>query len=46
MAKMQAKLYRASVYAGAAFSVGMLGRSGGYSLIKGVPHLSPELFAW
>ena len=46
MAKMQAKLYRASVYAGAAFSVGMLVLIVGYILIKGVPHLSPELFAW
>ena len=46
MAKMQAKLYRAAVYAGAAFSVGVLVLIVGYILIKGVPHLSPELFAW
>ena len=46
MAKMQAKLYRASVYAGVAFSVGVLVLIVGYILIKGVPHLSPELFAW
>lgn len=46
MAKWQAKLYRAAVYAGAAFSVGVLVLIVGYILIKGVPHLSPELFAW
>ena len=46
MAKLQAKLYRAAVYAGAAFSVGVLVLIVGYILIKGVPHLSPELFAW
>lgn len=46
MAKLQAKLYRAAVYAGAAFSVGVLVLIVGYILWKGVPHLSPELFAW
>ena len=46
MAKLQAKLYRAAVYAGAAFSVGVLVLIVGYILIKGIPHLSPELFAW
>ena len=45
-AKIQAKLYRAAVYAGAAFSVGVLVLIVGYILIKGIPHLSPELFAW
>ncbi len=45
-AKVQAKLYRAAVYAGAAFSVGVLLLIVGYILIKGVPHLTPELFAW
>ena len=45
-AKIQAKLYRAAVYAGAAFSVGVLVLIVGYILWKGVPHLSPELFAW
>ena len=44
--KLQAKLYRAAVYAGAAFSVGVLVMIVGYILIMGVPHLSPELFAW
>lgn len=46
MAKLQAKLYRAAVYAGAAFSVGVLVLIVGYILIKGIPHLSPEQFAW
>ncbi|MBQ7844534.1 MAG: phosphate ABC transporter permease PstA [Clostridia bacterium] len=46
MAKLQAKFYRAAVYAGAAFSVGVLVLIVGYILIKGIPHLSPELFAW
>ena len=46
MAKLQAKLYRAAVYAGAAFSVSVLVLIVGYILLKGVPHLSPELFAW
>lgn len=46
MAKLQAKLYRAAVYTGAAFSVGVLVLIVGYILIKGIPHLSPELFAW
>ena len=44
--KLQAKLYRAAVYAGAAFSVGVLVLIVGYILWKGIPHLSPELFAW
>ena len=46
MAKLQAKLYRAAVYAGAAFSASVLVLIVGYILIKGIPHLSPELFAW
>ena len=46
MAKLQAKLYRAAVYAGAAFSVGVLVLIVGYILVMGIPHLSPELFAW
>lgn len=46
MAKLQAKLYRAAVYTGMAFSVGVLVLIVGYILWKGVPHLSPELFAW
>ena len=46
MAKLQAKLYRIAVYAGTAFSVGVLVLIVGYILLKGIPHLSPELFAW
>ena len=45
-AKIRAKLYRAAVYAGAAFSVGVLVLIVGYILWKGVPHITPELFAW
>ncbi|MBR4069280.1 MAG: phosphate ABC transporter permease PstA [Clostridia bacterium] len=45
-AKIQARLYRTAVYAGTAFSVGVLLLIVGYILIKGIPHLSPELFAW
>ena len=44
--KLQAKLYRAAVYAGAAFSVGVLVMIVGYILFKGIPHITPELFAW
>ena len=44
--KLQAKLYRATVYAGAAFSVSVLVLIVGYILWKGMPHLTPELFAW
>lgn len=45
-AKLQSKLYRYAVYAGAFFSVAVLALVVGYILIKGIPHLSPELFAW
>lgn len=44
--KLQAKFYRAGVYAGTTFSVGVLVMIVGYILIKGIPHLSPEIFAW
>ena len=43
--KLQAKLYRAAVYAGAAFSAGVLVMIVGYILFKGIPHITPELFA-
>ena len=46
MARLQAKLYRAAVYAGAAFSMGVLVVIVGYILVKGIPHLTPEIFAW
>ena len=45
-AKIQSRIYRISVYAGAFFSVAVLLLIVGYILIKGIPHLSPELFAW
>ena len=45
-AKLQAILYRSAVYAGTVFSVGVLLLIVGYILIKGIPNLSPELFAW
>ena len=45
-AKLQAKICRFAVYAGAVFSVGVLVAIVGYILFKGVPHLKPELFAW
>ena len=44
--KLQSKFYRAAVYAGAMFTVGVLVLIVGYILVKGIPHLSPELFAW
>ncbi|MBO5501417.1 MAG: phosphate ABC transporter permease PstA [Clostridia bacterium] len=45
-AKVQARLYRSAVYAGTVFSVGVLLLIVGYILIKGIPNLTPELFAW
>ena len=45
-AKNQSRVYRIAVYAGAFFSVAVLLLIVGYILIKGVPHLSPKLFAW
>ena len=45
-AKVQARIYRSAVYAGTVFSVGVLLLIVGYILIKGIPNLSPELFAW
>jgi len=45
-AKVQARLYRTAVYAGTVFSVGVLLLIVGYILVKGIPNLSPELFAW
>lgn len=44
--KMKARLYRLAVYAGTCFSVAVLVVIVGYILIKGVPNLTPELFAW
>ena len=45
-AKLQSKIYRFAVYAGAFFSMAVLVLIVGYILIKGIPHLSPKLFAW
>ena len=45
-AKTQARIYRFSAYAGAFFSMFVLVLIVGYILIKGIPHLTPELFAW
>ena len=44
--KRQALGLRAAVYASAALTILILGSIVGYILIKGVPNLSPELFAW
>ena len=45
-AKIQSRIYHIAVYAGVFFSVAVLLLIVGYILIKGIPHLSPELFAW
>lgn len=45
-AKTKARCMRAMVYAGTAFSVFVLLMIVGYILVKGVPNLTPELFAW
>ena len=45
-AKLQSRIYRLAVYAGAFFSMAVLVLIVGYILVKGIPHLSPELFAW
>lgn len=45
-AKIQSRIYRIAVYAGALFSMAVLVLIVGYILAKGIPHLSPELFAW
>lgn len=45
-AKLQSKVYRFAAYAGAFFSMSVLIMIVGYILIKGIPHLSLELFAW
>lgn len=45
-AKLQSKLYRFAVYASACFSMAVLLVIVGYILLKGIPHLTPALFAW
>ena len=43
---MKARIMRWAVYAGAAFTVFVLASIVGYILIKGIPNLSLDLFAW
>ena len=45
-AKIQSGISRAAVYAGTAFSAGVLIMIVGYILIRGIPNLTPDLFAW
>jgi len=45
-AKVQSKIYRFAVYAGTLFSIAVLMLIVGYILVRGIPHLTPELFAW
>ncbi len=45
-AKIQSRVYRYIVYTGAFFSMAVLILIVGYILIKGIPHLSFELFRW
>ena len=45
-AKLQSRIYRFAVYAGAFFSMAVLVLIVGYILVKGIPHISPELYAW
>lgn len=44
--KLRDRLCRAAVYAGSIFSMAVLVLIVGYILIKGMPNLKPELFAW
>ena len=44
--KTKAAIARIAVYASAVFSMMVLLLIVGYILIKGIPHLSPELFQW
>lgn len=44
--KISARLLRCAVYAGAVFSMLVILLIVGYILIKGVPHLSLDLFSW
>ena len=45
-AKTNARILRAAVYAGAAFTAAVLLVIVGYILVKGIPNLSPSLFSW
>lgn len=44
--KLRDRIYRAAVYVGTFFSIAVLVLIVGYILIKGLPNLTPELFAW
>ena len=46
MAKQKSYIMRFMVYIGTGFSMAVLLLLMGYILIKGIPHLSPDLFAW
>lgn len=45
-AKIKSLLARATVYMGTLFSILVLVLIVGYILVKGIPHLTPELFSW
>ena len=45
-AKIKSLLARVAVYMGTLFSVLVLVLIVGYILIKGIPHITPELFSW
>ena len=45
-AKIKSLLARVAVYIGTLFSVLVLVLIVGYILIKGIPHITPELFSW
>lgn len=45
-AKIQSKVYRFAAYAGTFFSMAVLLLIVGYILVKGIPHIKPDLFAW
>lgn len=44
--RIKSLLARAAVYAGTLFSMLVLALIVGYILVKGIPHLAPELFSW
>lgn len=44
--KLEARLLRGVTYLGSIFTMAVLGIVVGYILIKGIPHQTPELFAW
>ncbi len=44
--KIKSLLARAAVYMGTLFSMLVLALIVGYILVKGIPHLTPELFSW